>query len=398
MEQSSWRSRGRHAGVPPAPPGTGPAAVPRLSDAAYILPLKWSDDTELNGLCAYLEELTRWVPVLVVDGSPPALFAAHARAFPRAVRHCRPRRLGCANGKVEGVLTGVALSGHEYLVIADDDVRYTREGLERAVSLLAGADVVRPQNYFPAPLPWHARWDTARTLINRAFGSDYPGTLVLRRSTLLSAGGYSGDVLFENLELLRTIRAAGGREVRADDLFVARIPCSARHFWRQRVRQAYDDFAQPVRLAAELMLLPAILLSLRKPPRAAVLAGAAVLAAEAGRRRSGGSRVFSTGAALWTPLWVLERAVSVWIAVGWRLRGGVPYRGRRLRTAGHSVRRLRRHLPGPDYRPRAAFSVPVPASVAVPAAFSVPVPAAVPVPVPDADTRAAGRVDSWGRA
>lgn len=369
-------------------------SAPRLSDAAYILPLKWTDDTELNGLCTYLEELTRWLPVLVVDGSPPDLFAAHARAFPPAARHCPPLRLGYVNGKVEGVLTGVQLSGHEYLVIADDDVRYTRDALERAVSLLSGADVVRPQNYFPVPLPWHAHWDTARTLLNRAFGSDYPGTLALRRSTLLAAGGYSGDVLFENLELLRTIRAAGGREVRADNLFVARIPCSARHFWRQRVRQAYDGFAQPARLAAELVLLPMILLSLRKPARLAALAGAAVLAAEAGRRRAGGARVFHADAALWAPLWVLERAVCVWLAVGWRLRGGIPYRGVRLRTAGHSVRRIRRTGSGRDYRLRAGFSVPFP----VPDSASVPGSASVPVPVAGAETRPAGSVPSWGRA
>jgi hypothetical protein len=385
VNQGSWKNGARPAGLPPAAPESCPA-TPRRSDAAYVLPLKWTDDTELNGLCAYLEELTRWLPVLVVDGSPSDLFAAHARAFPPAVRHFRPRRLGYANGKVEGVLTGVQLSGHEFLVIADDDVRYTRDALERAVSLLGGADVVRPQNYFYAPLPWHARWDTARTLLNRAFGSDFPGTLALRRSTLLAAGGYSGDVLFENLELLRTIRAAGGREVRADNLFVARIPCSARHFWRQRVRQAYDDFAQPVRLAAELVLLPVILLSLRKPARLAMLAGAAVLAAEAGRRRAGGSSVFHADAALWAPLWALERAVCVWFAVGWRLRGGIPYSGTRLRTAGHSLRRIRRHLPEPDYRLRAGFSV----------AFPVPDPASV--PVAGAETRDAGSVPSWGRA
>ena len=326
------------------------AVVPMVSEAGYILPLKWNDDADLEPLSSYLEELSRWLPVLVVDGSPPHVFAAHARSFPRAVRHCRPRNLDCANGKVAGVLTGVQLMEREYLVIADDDVRYTREALERAVALLAEADVVRPQNYFPAPLPWHARWDTARTLVNRAFGSDYPGTLVLRRSTFQAAGGYSGNVLFENLELLRTIRAAGGREIRADDLFVPRVPCSGLHFRRQRVRQAYDDFAQPGRLAAELALLPALLMCLRKPAGLAALAAAGILVAESGRRRSHGARVFSADAALWAPLWVVERAFCVWLAAGWRLRGGIPYGGTRLRTAGHSLRRLRRMRAGTSQR------------------------------------------------
>lgn len=320
---------------------------PRLAGAHYILPLKWGDDRGLESLCTYLNQLVRWIPVIVVDGSPAALFAAHESAFPGAVRHCRPHTLGCGNGKVEGVLTGVRLSACECLVIADDDVRYTLAGLERAVALLADADVVRPQNYFPPPLPWHARWDTARTLINRGFGADYPGTLAVRRSTLLAAGGYSGDVLFENLELLRTIRAAGGLEARADDLFVSRVPCSVPHFWRQRVRQAYDSFAQPARLAVELSLLPALLMSLRKPGRLLMLAAAGVLVAERGRRRADGTRVFTAGAALWAPLWLFERAVSAWLAVGWRVRGGMPYAGKPLRTAAHSLRRLRRNAVAP---------------------------------------------------
>ena len=63
----------------------------------------------------------------------------------------------------------------------DDDVRFDRPGLERVVDLLATHHLVRPQNYF-SPLPWHALWDTARTLINRAPGPDYPGTLAVRRS------------------------------------------------------------------------------------------------------------------------------------------------------------------------------------------------------------------------
>ncbi|MBW8295859.1 hypothetical protein [Sphingopyxis sp.] len=35
----------------------------------------------------------------------------------------------------------------------------------------------------------------------------------VRRSVLLDADGYSGEVLLENLELVRTIEAAGGRQI-----------------------------------------------------------------------------------------------------------------------------------------------------------------------------------------
>lgn len=237
-------------------------------------------------------------------------------------------------------MTGLRLARAEVVVLADDDVRWTAGQVRRAVRLLCDADVLRPQNAF-APLPWHARWDTARTLVNRAFGADYPGTLVVRRSSVLAAGGYAGDVMFENLELIRTLVARGGREVRPDDLVVLRRPPSARQFWRQRVRQAYDDLAQPGRLALEAALLPVAVgaVAARRPAVLAGLAAASVAVAWRGRSRAGREH-FPVAAVLLAPLWVLERAVCVWVALGARARGGVMYRGRRVPRAASSVRRL----------------------------------------------------------
>jgi hypothetical protein len=148
-------------------------------------------------------------------------------------------------------------------VIADDDVRYDADALRRLLDRLRESDLVRPQNYFD-PLPWHARWDTARTLLNRSFGADFPGTLGVRRSRFLAMGGYDGDVLFENLELIRTVRADGGQVDSPLDLYVRRPPPSSAHFRGQRVRQAYDDLALPTRMALELALIPAVALGLSR--------------------------------------------------------------------------------------------------------------------------------------
>ncbi|MFD1214780.1 glycosyltransferase, partial [Arthrobacter sp. GCM10027362] len=266
-------------------PAAGP---PELEDAEYILPLKWSSDAGLGELTRYLRRLSRWIRVRVVDGSAPELFTRHAAAWQGIAEHVPPDPWPGRNGKVAGIMTGVLQARAARLVLADDDVRYTLPALRRAVGLLHAAEIVRPQNYF-IPLPWHARWDTARSLLNRAFGSDFPGTLAVRREALLAAGGYDGDVLFENLELIRTVTAAGGREVRADDLFVARVPPAAAHFAGQRIRQAYDSFAQPGRLLLELALLPLIGWSLRRPVRCLALAGLAGALAELGRRRADGA-------------------------------------------------------------------------------------------------------------
>ncbi len=316
-----------------------------MIDAEYVLPLRWSDDAWLDELAGYLRELSRWVPVLVVDGSDGPIFERHARVLPAEVRHVAPEPWPGGNGKVAGVMTGLRRSRTERVVIADDDVRYTEDVLKRVVELLDRADVVRPANYFD-PRPWHARWDMSRSLLNRALGSDYPGTLAVRRSLVLAAGGYAGDVLFENLELLRTIRAAGGREHRADDVLVRRLPPSAPHFLGQRVRQAYDDLAQPPRLIAELSILPLVVLALltRRPGTVAAGALGLVALAESGRRRAGGTRHFPATSALWLPLWLAERGVCVWLALGSRLRGGARYSGGRLRFAATPRRELRRRV------------------------------------------------------
>jgi hypothetical protein len=180
-------------------------------------------------------------------------------------------------------------------------------------------------------------------LLNRAVGGDWPGTLVVRRD-LVAPGYGAGGVLFENLDLVRTVAARGGRPGVAFDLVVTRRPPTAGWFARQRVRQAYDEFARPARLAWQLALVPAAVVGGRRAVVGMALASVAL--AERGRRR-GGTAGFPPTAALWAPAWLAERAACSWLAVAARARGGVRYRGRRvaraatprglLRQAGSSV-------------------------------------------------------------
>ncbi|PZF63281.1 glycosyltransferase family 2 protein [Curtobacterium sp. MCBD17_013] len=332
--------------------GGGPRPVGHAADggaerlpAEYVLPLRWDDDTDPTELAAYLARLVGVVDVTVVDGSSTVAVERHRAAFPPGVRVLPPRDRAGRNGKVRGVVTGVETARHDAVVVADDDVRYDEPALARVVAQLADAEVVRPQNHFH-PSPWHARWDTGRTLLNRALASDWPGTLGVRRGVLLATGGYDGDVLFENCELVRTVLAVGGRQVRLDDCFVARRPPTVRHFLGQRVRQAYDSWAQPLRLALELAVLPAALLAVRRPRRLVAGAITVVGLAELGRRRAGGTAVFPPTAALWSPLWLAERAVCSWLAVVARARGGVRYAGERLPRAATPLPLLRRRLAG----------------------------------------------------
>jgi hypothetical protein len=311
---------------------------------SYILPIRSSAPNTSAELRAYIAWIAARAEVIVVDGSEPAIFAAHERDWSAGIRHVAPAPdLVSPMGKVGGVLTGLRLASHELVIIADDDVRYDEASLAQTVAALTTADVVRPQNYFQ-PLPWHARWDSGRMLLNRLTGGDWPGTLGVRRSRLQATNGYDGSVMFENLELVRTVLASGGRERVLYGAYVLRRPSTTKHFWSQRIRQAYDEIARPARMIPQLIVLPLALALAITGHWLAIAIGAAaiVIVAELGRRRERATRVFPASTPLFAPLWVAERAICSWLALGARIfLGGVPYRGTILHSAATPMRVLR---------------------------------------------------------
>ncbi len=311
---------------------------------SYILPIKTTAPHTGSEFIRYLEWAATRAEIIVVDGSSDEIFADHEAMWGDLTRHVRPAAdLATPMGKVGGVLTGVRLASHERLIIADDDVRYDDDSFSRVVGALGHAHVVRPQNYFD-PLPWHARWDTGRMLLNRMTGGDWPGTLGVRRSVLRATGGYDGSVMFENLELVRTVLAAGGREAVLLTAYVRRLPSTTHHFFSQRVRQAYDELARPARMVTQLAVLPAVVvLAVFGAWQAVVgIIAAVVGVAELGRWRGAARRIFPATASLCAPLWLAERAVCSWIALGAHVAlGGVPYRGALLRHAATPMRVLR---------------------------------------------------------
>ncbi|MEQ1699427.1 MAG: glycosyltransferase family 2 protein [Ilumatobacteraceae bacterium] len=322
-------------------------------DATYVVPIR-SPAQHPAELTTYLRWVAGRMPLVIIDGSPPEVFDAVHDVWSQWAVHARPdSRIVGANGKVRGVLSSVAHVQTPFVVIADDDVRYTAQSLHACVTGLHGVDLIAPQNFF-GPMPWHAGWDTARTLLNRSVGHDLPGTLGVRTAHL--AGGYDADVLFENLELIRTVAARGGTCVWRPDIYVRRLPPTVSHFWSQRVRHAYDEFARPQRMVLWLSLLPlaAVALANDRPEAIMVVFVAAMVAAEIGRRRHGGREWFAAGAVLATPIWLVERSVCAWLAVIERLRGGVPYAGTRLARAATPERLLAIRHRHPS-RPRVTY-------------------------------------------
>jgi glycosyl transferase family 2 len=308
----------------------------------YLLPLRTDDGDDVSELAGYLQMIAGHAEVLVVDGSSTEEIARHRSKFGPRVRVVATEQ-HTKMGKVGNVLTGLRHAGHDRVVIADDDVRYTLPQLVEVERRLDRAEVVRPQNYF-SPLPWHARVDGARTLLGRVTGGDWPGTLAVRRAAVFDAGGYAGDVMFENLELVRTVRAAGGREHLALDLLIARRPPTTAHFARQQVRQAYDELARPSRLLVSMAVLPATVVALGRGRGHAVVTVALIIAAaaETGRRRAGGRSAYPMSSVVLAPPWMCWRSLCSWAAVVARMRGGVKYRDTRIRRAATPMRELRR--------------------------------------------------------
>lgn len=279
--------------------------------------------------------------VLVVDGSPPDVFACHAGVWRDVCHHASvDPRFTYLNGKVNGIHTGVRLAAHESVILADDDIRYTARDVHRMIELLDAHDLVRPQNYL-APLPFWARTEAARMLINRAWlaEGDYPGTLGIRRETMLRAGDYDGDVLFDNEEIVRHFSAQGARIAYARDFFIHKRPPTFRKWIEQRPRQAYEDFALMYKTAFFFALPFAFALLWFAAGAWAVLLLAVILACGSCLLASrglgdGATNYFPAQVCLYAPLWIIERTASTYWALYWRVRcGGYPF-GDRLLTKG----------------------------------------------------------------
>jgi hypothetical protein len=312
----------------------------------YLLPIRRRTFSaeEAAEFARYFSGLTNaGCDVLVINGSPPEVFERHHDVWKAHAQHGRvDRRFGFLNDKVNGIHTGVELSPNEKIILADDDIRYNASDLEQMASLLENYEVVRPQNFLGERVPWWARLEAARMLINRATlrMADYPGTCAFRRATMLRLGHYDGDVLFDNEEMIRHFACHRARICYATDCFIEKRPPSFRKWVEQRPRQAYEDFA----LRAKTMLffsLPIIALFLVlalgfKTLMVFCLTSGALstMIALVGWARGSAVRYFPASTIFFAPLWILERSLSTYWALYWYLRyGGYPF-GDRLLSKG----------------------------------------------------------------
>lgn len=311
----------------------------------YLLPIRRRafQGEEAREFVAYFQTLrAAGCEVLIVDGSPAEVFDEHHQLWSSVCRHeVVDRRFGFMNDKVNGIHTGVESALSEKIILADDDIRYTAADLAKMSELLDRFEMVRPQNFL-APLPWWARLESARMLINRATlrTGDYPGTCAFRRSTMLRIGHYDGDVLFDNEEIVRHFARAGAAIDYAIDFFVQKRPPALRKWKEQRPRQAYEDFGLRAKTAFFLALPIALLASAVFGGFVGLLFCVVIIAifaialACAGGARGEATEFIPSWICLYAPLWICERCLSTYWAIYWYFRhGGYPF-GDKLLTRG----------------------------------------------------------------
>jgi hypothetical protein len=303
----------------------------------YLLPLRRTRfcEEEAGDFREYFRLLAALrCEVIVIDGSGSPVFDAYHAAWEGVCRHLKvDSRFGYLNGKVNGVHTGLQHASSEKIILADDDIRYTPASVTALLELLDRFEVVRPQNFL-RPLPWWAKMESARMLINRATlrMADYPGTCAFRRDVMERAGHYDGDVLFDNEEIIRHFAQTGARIRYATNFFVLKRPPSWRKWLEQRPRQAYEDFGLRAKTGLFLALLPlgfllATIFGWRGTAAyCGLVAVGSVSLAFVGRLRGEAARYLPLSSCFFAPLWVVERALSSYWAIYYYLvHGGYPF-------------------------------------------------------------------------
>ncbi len=315
--------------------------VPQLS-CAYVLPIRRTRfcPGDASNLRWYLETLREaGCEVIVANGSAPEVFDQYGGILGTICRHVPvDRRFGYLNDKVNGIYTGIELASCDRIILADDDIRYSAENIRTIMRLLDHNEVVRPQNFLD-PLPWWAKMEAGRMLINRALlpTADYPGTCAFRRGRMLAAGRYDGDVLFDNEEITRHLAQDGCTFVYANDLFVRKSPPTFRKWIEQRPRQAYEDFGMRVKTTLFFALLPLsfLIAGIFGIPGLAIfllaLSILATLTAARGLARGNARQFFRPHCCFFAALWIFERTLSTYWALYWYFtRGGYPFGDRVL--------------------------------------------------------------------
>jgi hypothetical protein len=280
---------------------------------------------DLRSFANYLSTLSvTGCEVIVLDDT--ASFDRNRRVFRWVGRHVAalPRHRAL-NGAVDPVRAAIDLASCEKIVVGNTRVRHDADTIAALCALLDVHEVVEPQDYYD-PLPWWGGIDAGRMLVHRGIDPlpDHAATFGFRRAAVRGLRGL--DAFDDGSEdCVRRLQSQGAAVHSAGDLFVRCEPPTVSGWLRERARHANDDFALPLKTAFFFALLPvaALLIAFGGAPFAGGYAGALVIGslALALRGRAGAAGVFPFRAALFAPLWMLERSISVYWALLRKMAG-----------------------------------------------------------------------------
>ena len=297
------------------------SSADRRCSYLVVLDNEFSSIDELRELAAYLSNLAvSDFEVIVVDASLPPALEQNRRVLRWVGRHviARPQHL-------DPIRAAIDLASCEKVIVADAHVRYSDSALDEISMLLDVHEVVEPQDYFD-PLPWWGGIEAGRMLVHRSLSPlpDHGSTFGFRKRAIRALRAVDQGVPAD--DFARRLASQGAEVFSAVEIFVRRIPPALSEWFRDLPRHAGEDLEIPAKAAFFFVLLPvAIVFALLSGLRfAAGYAGAIVFVstALAVRGRIGTAPFFPWRVCLYAPLGVLERSISVYWALLWRVSGG----------------------------------------------------------------------------
>jgi hypothetical protein len=251
------------------------------------------------------------------------------------VDHFRPGRefRTGANGKLNNVRAAMPRCHGDYVLMLDDDYRPTTETIALLRSRLAPGRVVRAITRLSRP-GLADLVERAGMFTGLALAPDYfCGNLAFDRA-LTTAGFPRTDGLFDELSLMRELRALGGEGHMVTEPWFPVAAVGRGKFLQQRVRYAYEMLKHPWRSMPYFAVVPTLAwLVVAWPPAALALAagltiGAALLGLLGQWRYPRLAPAFTW---LLAPIYFWFIPFAMWFALGFYLTGGMPYGGRRVK-------------------------------------------------------------------
>ena len=287
---------------------------------------------QLHDLAAYLSDIAASdFEVIVVDASSPEHLEENRRVLRWVCRHtaAKPQHV-TGFGKIDVLRAAIDLASCDKVIVADEHVRYSPEALDDVTALLEMHEVVEPQDYFD-PMPWWGGIEAGRILVHRSISPipDRGSTFGFRKRSV--SGLRSLDHAALAHDYVRRLASQGAEVFTSMQLFVRRMPPAFSDWIRELPRRAEEEFRMPATAVLFFMLIPSLIaVTLLGGARMAGTIAAGIAFASIGlalRGRIGAGRFFPWRACFFAPVWILQRSVSIYCGLLWRVsRGGEPRR------------------------------------------------------------------------